>query len=56
MNELDEALEDFRAKFAFYEQKAARKYKTIGDNDFDVVQGAWNRYLKLRKQHLGNNR
>jgi len=55
MDELNEALEDFRAKFAFYMKKVERKYRTLGDGDYDVVQGAWSRYLKLRKKH-GNNR
>lgn len=55
MEELNEALEDFRAKFAFYQQKVERKYRSLGDIDYDVVQGAWNRYLKLRKQY-GNHR
>lgn len=53
MDELNEALEDFRTKFTFYEQKVKRKYKFKGDIDCDIVSGAWNRYLRLRKQYKG---
>lgn len=53
MDELNEALENFRAKFAFYSMKVERKYRTLGDVDCDIVSSAWNRYLRLRKQYKG---
>lgn len=54
MDELNEALEDFRAKFSFYETKLKRGYRmNMGTIDSNVVEAAWNRYLKLRKQHRG---
>lgn len=53
MDELNEALEEFRARFAFYEQKVKRRYRSMGDIDYDVVSAAWNRYLRLRKQYKG---
>jgi hypothetical protein len=53
MEELDKALEDFRAKFSLYSMKVERKYRTLGDMDYDMVGAAWNKYLRLRKQLKG---
>lgn len=53
MDELNEALEDFRAKFNLYNMKVERRYKTLGDIDYDTVGAAWSRYLRLRKQYKG---
>jgi nickel-dependent lactate racemase len=49
MNELEKALEEFQNRYRFYLEKVDRRYKQLGDNDYDVVQAAWSRYLKLRK-------
>ena len=53
MDELNEALEVFRAKFNLYSMKVERKYRTLGDIDYDTVGAAWCRYLRLRKQYKG---
>jgi hypothetical protein len=50
MHEIEEALEEFRAKFAWYEERRRRRM-VVTEMDTQVVQGAWNRYVKLRKLH-----
>jgi len=47
--ELNNALEQFRTRYRYYNEKIERKYKRIGDIDTDVVQSAWNQYARLRK-------
>jgi len=51
--ELQEALKIFLGRFRYYLEKVERRYRSYGDNDTDVVQGAWNTYLRLRKQRKG---
>ena len=46
--DLQAAYQHFRDLMVFYEVQIARKYRLI---DSTPVQEAWNRYLKLRKQH-----
>jgi hypothetical protein len=53
MEELERALDDFRAKFALYSMKVDRRYRTLGDMDYDMVNAAWCKYLRLRKQYKG---
>ena len=51
--DLQAAYQHFKDLQVFYEVQIARGYRTV---DNSPVQDAWNRYLKLRKQHLGHNR
>jgi|AACY02.15.fsa_nt_gi hypothetical protein len=53
MEELDQARRIFRARFDLYMMKINRRYRTLGDMDYDLVLSAWHHYLRLRKQHLG---
>jgi hypothetical protein len=53
MDELESALGHFKHIYAMYSMKMDRKYKTFGPVDSVQVQDAWDRYLKLRKQHRG---
>lgn len=47
--ELQEALSIFQTKYGWYRLRLERRMK-LYEFDFQDVQGAWNRYLRLRKQ------
>ena len=49
MEEYDEALKNFRAKYSWYMQRVERRMN-IYEGDTQDIQGAWNRLVKLRKQ------
>ena len=49
--EVKEAYDSFAQAFKVYQIKRDRGYRFLTDADCYVVQGAWNRYLKLRNQY-----
>jgi hypothetical protein len=49
--EVREAYASFAQAFKVYQIKLDRGYRFVGDGDCDLVSGAWNKYLRLRKQH-----
>lgn len=50
-DQVREAYASFAQAFKVYQIKMDRGYRFLTDADCHLVQGAWNRYLKLRKQH-----
>ena len=47
---LEQALNNFRQQFSWYEQQIKYRKKGV---DVAPVTDAWNYFLKLRKQHNG---
>ena len=46
--ELEQALNNFRQQFTWYEQQMRYRRRGV---DTTPVEAAWNTFLKLRKQH-----
>lgn len=51
--DLQEAYDNFREKYAWYDQKVERRMK-IFELDLQDIQKAFNRFLKLKK-HYGHH-
>lgn len=49
MEEYDEALKNFRAKYSWYMERVGRRMN-IYEMDTQDIQGAWNNLVRLRKQ------